>query len=217
MPVFNYDKLSKTAKVAMALAITDECDEETSKAIMKRLEDMGGLHIDTKNCKVGDAPVKKSTKTGGRINSWIVFKKKMSEKGMKDPKEVSELWKSMDEDDKAEYVKIAEDINKRNLSKDSSDDGSNKGSDDDDTDEDAKGTGIKKDKKDKKKKDDKDNKDKKDKKVKKDSQSDKPSDGDIPPPHPNGAHAKNKKLAKKKKDDSSSDDESDDTDTDNED
>jgi len=211
MPVFNYDNLSKTAMVAMTIAITEECDEETSKAIMKRLEDMGGQHIDTKNHTVGNPPDKKSTKTGGRTNSWIVFKKKMyDEEGMKDPKEVSELWKSMDKDDKAEYVKIAEDINKRNLSKDSSDDGSNKGSDD--SDDDARGTGIKKVKKVKK--------DKKSKKVKKDSPSDKPSDADVPPPHPNGALAK--KLAKKKNDESndesSSDSESDsDSDTDNED
>lgn len=194
MPVFNYDNLSKTAMVAMTIAITEECDEDTSKAIMKRLEDMGGQHIDTKNHTVGNPPDKKSTKTGGRTNSWIVFKKKMyEEEGMKDPKEVSELWKSMDKDDKAEYVKIAEDINKRNLSNDSSDD------------DDAKGTGIKKVKK-----------DKKSKKVKKDTPSDKSSDGDVPPPHPNGALAK--KLAKKKKDESSSDSESDsDSDTDNED
>ena len=214
MPVFNYDKLSKTAMIAMTIAITEECDEETSKAIMKRLEDMGGQHIDTKNHTVGNPPDKKSTKTGGRTNSWIVFKKKMyDEEGMKDPKEVSDLWKSMDKDDKAEYVKIAEDINKRNLSKDSSDDGSNKGSDD--SNEDAKGTGIKKDKKVKK--------GKKSKKVKKDSPSDKPSDGDLPPPHPNGAYAK--KLAEKKNDESKKDEsssESDsgsdsDSDTDNED
>lgn len=207
MPVFNYDKLSKTAMVAMTIAITKECDEETSKAIMKRLKDMGGQHIDTKNHTVGNPPDNKSTKTGGRTNSWIVFKKKMyDDEGMKDPKEVSELWKSMDKDDKAEYVKIAEDINKRNLSKDSSDDGSNKGSDD--SDEDARGTGIKKAKDVKK--------DKKSKKVKKDSPSDKPSDSDVPPPHPNGALAK--KLAKKKNDESSSDSESDsDSDTDNED
>lgn len=206
MPVFNYDKLSKTAMIAMTIAITEECDEETSKAIMKRLEDMNGQHIHTKNHTVGNPPDKKSTKTGGRTNSWIEFKKMMYEKGMKDPKEVSELWKSMDEDDKAEYVKIAEDINKKNLSKDSSDDGSNKGSDD--SDEDARGTGIKKVKMDKKVK--------KSKKVKKDSPSDKPSDSDVPPPHPNGALAK--KLAKKKKDESSSDSESNsDSDTDNED
>ena len=209
MPVFNFDKLSKTAMVAMTIAITEECDEETSKAIMKRLEDMGGQHIDTKNHTVGNPPDKKSTKTGGRTNSWIVFKKKMYEEGMKDPKEVSELWKSMDEDDKAEYVKIAEDINnKKNLSKDSSDDVSNKGSDD--SDEDARGTGIKKVKKVKK--------DKKSKKVKKDSPSDKPSDGDLPPPHPNGAYAK--KLAKKKNDESndeSSSESDSDSDTDNED
>lgn len=216
MPVFNYDKLSKVAKAAITIAIIEECDEETSKAIMKRLEDMGGQLIDSTNLTVGNPPDKKSpttTKTGGRTNSWIVFKKKMYEEGMKDPKEVSELWKSMDEDDKAEYVKIAEDINKRNLSKDSSDDGSNKGSDD--SDEDARGTGIKKDKKVKK--------DKKSKKVKKDSPSDKPSDSDVPPPHPNGALAK--KLAKKKNDESKNDEsssESDsgsdsDSDTDNED
>lgn len=207
MPVFNYDKLSKVAKAAITIAITEECDEETSKAIMKRLEDMGGQHINTNNHTVGNPPDKKSTKIGkGGYNSWIVFKKKMyDEEGMKDPKEVSELWKSLDEDDKAEYVKIAEDINKKNLSKDSSDDGSNKGSDD--SDEDARGTGIKKDKKVKK--------DKKSKKVKKDSPSDKPSDGDLPPPHPNGAYAK-----KSKKDESSSESESgsdSDSETDNED
>ena len=83
--------------------------------LMKRHEDMDGQHIDTKNHKVGDPPDKKTTKTGGRTKSWNVFKKKMyDEEGMKEPKEVSELWKSMDKDLKAEYFKIAEDMNKKN-------------------------------------------------------------------------------------------------------